>query len=157
MKELEIKTLIWTTQKEELTGKEQELIDKAIEATHHSYSPYSHFSVGAAALLHNGETVMGCNQENAAFPAGICAERSALFSAGSKYPDEPVIMLAIAARNAEGKLTRQPVSPCGSCRQVIIETEKRFRQPVRILLYGADETCIVGGICQLMPLSFAEF
>lgn len=157
MKELEIKTLIWTTQKEELTGKEQELIDKAIEATHHSYSPYSHFSVGAAVLLHNGETVMGCNQENAAFPAGICAERSALFSAGSKYPDEPVIMLAIAARNAEGKLTRQPVSPCGSCRQVIIETEKRFRQPVRILLYGTDETYIVDGICQLMPLSFAEF
>ena len=157
MKELEIKTLIWTTQKEELTGKEQELIDKAIEATHHSYSPYSHFSVGAAVLLHNGETVMGCNQENAAFPAGICAERSALFSAGSKYPDEPVIMLAIAARNAEGKLTRQPVSPCGSCRQVIIESETRAGHPIRILLYGKKHVYVIDGIEPLMPLTFSKF
>ena len=156
MKELTIQTSITVAQMDELTDTERQLVRQAIEATSRSYAPYSHFNVGAALLLQNGETFIGCNQENAAFPAGLCAERSAIFAAGAQYPDQPVVMLAIAARNPQGELQEEPVSPCGTCRQVLIETETRFRQPVRILLYGSH-IYIVDGIKQLMPLSFTEF
>ena len=157
MKELTIQTSITVAQMDELTDTERQLVRQAIEATSRSYAPYSHFNVGAALLLQNGETFIGCNQENAAFPAGLCAERSAIFAAGAQYPDQPVMMLAIAARNPQGELQEEPVSPCGTCRQVLIETETRFRQPVRILLYGSRHIYIVDGIKQLMPLSFTEF
>lgn len=157
MKELTIQTSITVAQMDELTETERQLVRQAIEATSRSYAPYSHFNVGAALLLQNGETFIGCNQENAAFPAGLCAERSAIFAAGAQYPDQPVVMLAIAARNPQGELQEEPVSPCGTCRQVLIETETRFRQPVRILLYGSRHIYIVDGIKQLMPLSFTEF
>ena len=142
---------------DELTDTERDLIAKAIEATNRSYSPYSHFQVGAALLLENGITIMGCNQENAAFPAGICAERSAIFAAGAEYPDQPITMLAIAARNPRGVLQSEPVSPCGTCRQVLIETETRFHRPIRILLYGQRCVYVMDGIRNLMPLSFTEF
>ena len=157
MKELKLKPLIMECQMEELPNDEQFLLQKAIESTNNSYAKYSHFHVGAAIQLSNGVVLPGCNQENAAFPAGICAERSAIFAAGAQYPDQPVIMLAIAARNEKGELQEDPVSPCGPCRQVIIETETRFKQPVRILLYGQKHIYVVDGIKQLMPLSFTEF
>jgi len=99
----------------------------------------------------------GCNQENAAFPAGLCAERSAIFAAGAQYPGVPVKTLAIAARDTNGELTEEPVSPCGTCRQVMIETETRFSQPIRILLYGRRRIYVMDGIKNLMPLSFTEF
>ena len=134
-----------------------ELVQKAIEMTKMSYVPYSHFHVGAAIQLKNGVVIMGCNQENAAFPAGICAERSAIFAAGAQYPDQPIMTLAITARNSKGELLDEPASPCGTCRQVIIETETRFKQPVRILLYGKKHTYVMDGIRQLMPFSFTEF
>lgn len=157
MQELTLNTTIKAMQKEELSEPEQLLVDAAIEATKRSYSPYSHFSVGAALLLENGKTVIGCNQENAAFPAGLCAERTAIFAAGAQYPDVPVTMLAIAARNSKGELTDEPISPCGTCRQVMIETETRFKHPIRILLYGKKCIYVLEGIKQLMPLSFTEF
>ena len=157
MKELEIRPNIWEAQMDELTADERSLIELAIEGTNRSYSPYSHFHVGAALKLQNGVTIIGCNQENAAFPSGICAERSAIFAAGAQYPDQPVVMLAIAARNEEGVFTEHPVSPCGPCRQVLIETETRFHHPVRILLYGQRCVYVVDSIKQLMPLSFTEF
>ena len=157
MKELEIKPKILEVQMNELTAEERSLTASAMEGTNRSYSPYSHFHVGAALKLQNGETIIGCNQENAAFPSGICAERSALFAAGAEYPDQPVVMLAIAARNEEGVFTEHPVSPCGPCRQVLIETETRFHNPVRILLYGQRCVYVVDGIKELMPLSFTEF
>ncbi len=157
MKELKIKTHICEVHMDELTDTERDLIAKAIEATNRSYSPYSHFQVGAALLLENGITIMGCNQENAAFPAGICAERSAIFAAGAEYPDQPITMLAIAARNPRGVLQSEPVSPCGTCRQVLIETETRFHRPIRILLYGQRCVYVMDGIRNLMPLSFTEF
>ena len=157
MKELVIKSTIREAQLDELTELERTLIQMAIEATDQSYAPYSHFHVGAALSLQNGELFMGCNQENAAFPAGICAERSAIFAAGAKYPDQPVTMLAIAARNPLGELQEEPVSPCGPCRQVLIETETRFKQPVRLLLYGQKRIYVIDSIKQLMPLSFTEF
>lgn len=142
---------------EELSQEEQHIIEMAIEGTNRSYTPYSHFHVGAGVLLNNGKVFIGCNQENAAFPAGLCAERTALFSAGAQYPDEPVKVLAIAARGTDGELTEEPVSPCGTCRQVIIETETRFNQQVIILLYGKQKIYRMEGIRQLMPLSFTEF
>lgn len=157
MKELELKSTIHTAQMDELSDVEQQIVRLSIEATDRSYAPYSHFHVGAAILLKNGVTLMGCNQENAAFPAGTCAERAAIFAAGVQYPDQPVMMLAIAAKNAQGQLTDEPVSPCGVCRQVIIETETRFQQPMRILLYGQKQIYVIDGIKQLMPLSFTEF
>lgn len=157
MEELTLKSTLKVAQWSELTDAEQQLIEKAKESTYNSYAPYSHFHVGAAILLKNGVIVPGCNQENAAFPAGLCAERSAIFAAGAQYPDQPVLMLAIAVRNSEGEFLAEPASPCGSCRQVIIETETRFKHPVRILLYGTSHTYIMDGIKQLMPLSFTEF
>lgn len=157
MEEMILKTEIQVAQRDELTDTDRLLIDMAIEATSRSYAPYSHFCVGAALILKNGKTFMGCNQENAAFPAGICAERSAIFAAGAQYPDQPVMTLAITARNTKGELIDEPASPCGTCRQVIIETEKRFLQPVRILLHGKKHTYVINGIKQLMPLSFTEF
>ena len=142
---------------EDLNQEEKTLIEKAIEATDRSYARYSKFHVGSCLLLNDGTIMMGCNQENAAFPAGICAERSAIFAAGAQHPDLPVKMLAIAARDTTGKLTEEPVSPCGTCRQVMIETETRFSQPIRILLYGQKRIFVMDGIRHLMPLSFTEF
>ena len=141
----------------ELTPEDRELVDKAMQMTEASYAPYSNFHVGAALRLENGVVVGGCNQENAVLPAGVCAERSAIFSAGAQYPDQAVTKLAIAARAGDGKLTEQPVSPCGICRQVMVETETRFQQPMRILLYGETGVYVIDGIKELMPLAFTEF
>jgi len=157
MKELPIHPSIYECQMEELTAQEQELVHQAIASTENSYAPYSHFHVGAALLLDDGTTVPGCNQENAAFPAGLCAERSAIFAAGAARPQAVPVMLAIAARDTTGQLTNDPVSPCGTCRQVIIETETRHHHPMRLLLYGKRCVYVMDGIQQLMPLSFTEF
>lgn len=155
METKQIISLVNVCRKDELLADEQHLVDKAIEATTRSYSKYSHFSVGAAVLLDNGETVIGCNQENAAFGVTICAERTALFAAGAMYPDVAVKAIAIAARNADGLLS-DPVTPCGSCRQAMIETEQRFSHPLRIILYGTNRIYVLDGIKNLMPLSFSD-
>ncbi len=157
MKLLKIQSAIYECQTEELTPAEQALVQVAIEQTQYSYAPYSKFHVGAALLLEDNVVIRGCNQENAAFPAGLCAERSALFAAGAQYPEVVPVMLAIAARDTSGKLTAEPISPCGTCRQVIIETETRYNRPLRILLYGTAKVYVMDGISQLMPLSFNEF
>ncbi|MBQ9231122.1 MAG: cytidine deaminase [Prevotella sp.] len=157
MEELVLKSTIQVVRMEELAEQEQALIDSAIAATNHSYAVYSRFQVGAAVLLTNGKTILGCNQENVSYPAGICAERSAIYAAGAQYPDTPIETLAIAARNTEGNLLEEPISPCGICRQVIVETETRFHRPIRILLYGTKYVYIIQGIKALMPLSFKEF
>jgi cytidine deaminase len=143
-------------QYDELRDADQKMIQEAIKATEGSYAKYSHFNVGAAVLLDDGTVVRGANQENAAFPSGLCAERVALFAAQAHYPEMPVKTLAIAAKNEHG-LTPKPVSPCGACRQVMIETETRFDTPIRILLYGKNRIYVMDGIKNLMPLSFTEF
>lgn len=157
MKEVELKTVILECQMDELSTEDRQLVEQAIEATRRSYAPYSHFHVGAAVRLENGEIVIGCNQENAAYPSGLCAERTALFAAGALYPDVPVRVLAVAARGTDGEMTEEPTGPCGSCRQVIIESETRAKHPIRILLYGRRCVYIIDGIRQLMPLTFSEF
>lgn len=140
---------------DELSADDQHLIQTAIAATENSYSPYSRFQVGAALRLANGKEVMGANQENAAFPSGLCAERSAIFAAQSNYPDQPVTALAIAARNEHG-LMYDPIVPCGACRQVILEIEDRYKQPIRILLYGTGGVYVINTVKELLPLHFVS-
>ena len=153
MKDLTIKSIIKVYQYDELSDEDKKLIEQSIEATKRSYAPYSKFSVGAAALLDNGITVTGTNQENAAYPSGLCAERTTLFYANSQYPDSAVKALAIAART-ERDFIDTPIPPCGACRQVILETEKRYGNSIRILLYGKSCIYLVEGIGSLLPLSF---
>lgn len=155
MKELKIEIGIRALQYEELNETDRTLIEAAKEATHRSYAPYSHFSVGAAALLADGTIVTGSNQENAAYPSGTCAERTALFYANSQYPNQPVMSLAIAARSESGYLDA-PIPPCGACRQVLFETEQRYRQPMRILLYSLNDIYVIEGTKDLLPLSFGK-
>lgn len=155
MKKIKLEIEIGTCTYQELNEEDRQLIDAAKEATSRSYAPYSKFSVGAAALLNNGVVVTGTNQENAAYPSGLCAERTTLFYANSQYPDQPVKTLAIAARTQAGFL-ESPIPPCGSCRQVLLETEQRFKQAMRILLYGEKEIFIVNGTKDLLPLSFGS-
>lgn len=153
MKELQITAIIRVYQFDELNADDQKLIKTAMEATARSYVPYSHFSVGAAALLNNGTIVTGTNQENAAYPSGLCAERTTLFYANSQYADQAVKVLAVAAKT-EKDFIQTPIPPCGACRQVILETEKRYGQPIRILLYGKECIYEIKSICDLLPLSF---
>ncbi|MCD8260145.1 MAG: cytidine deaminase [Bacteroides sp.] len=153
MKEFTITSVIHSCTPEELSAADQELLKEAIAATGRSYAPYSRFSVGAAARLGNGVIITGTNQENAAYPSGLCAERTTLFYANSQYPDQPVEVLAVAART-EQDFIDIPIPPCGSCRQVILETEKRYKKSVRILLYGKKETYMMEGISSLLLLSF---
>ena len=139
---------------DELSEQDRQLINAAKAATQRSYAPYSHFHVGAAALLADGTMVTGSNQENAAYPSGLCAERTALFYAGSAHSTQAVTALAIAAYTA-GKFTNIPITPCGACRQVMLETEQRYGTPIRLLLYGTEGIYLIeGGIRELLPLVF---
>ena len=155
MEEIHLDIKIEQYAMEELSDSEQELVRSAIKATHNAYANYSRFYVGAALRLANGQIVIGANQENAAFPSGLCAERSAIFAAQSQQPEQPITTLAIAASNDEG-LLKDPITPCGACRQVILEMEDRYKQPVRILLFGARAVYAVTSVKDLLPLSFVD-
>lgn len=155
MENKNITTKIIVCSYEELTETEKKLVDTAKEASNRSYAPYSRFQVGAAALLSGGLIISGSNQENAAYPSGICAERTTLFYANSQYPDLAVESLAIAAQTG-GSFIERPTAPCGACRQVILETEERYRHPIHIYLYGTDEIYIVESIRGLLPLCFGK-
>lgn len=153
MKTIDLSIKIGFCQPDELSAEEQHLIQTAITATGNSYSPYSRFRVGAALLLADGTEIMGANQENAAFPSSLCAERSAIFAAQSTHPDQAITTLAIAAGNEYG-LMREPIVPCGACRQVILEMEDRYKQPVRILLYGTSGVYVINTVKDILPLQF---
>lgn len=155
MKNLIINIKLTEYQESELSAQDKMLVEQAIKATDNSYAKYSNFRVGAALLLADGTVVIGANQENAAFPSGLCAERSAIFAAQSQRPDQPITALAIAARNDNG-LMDEPVTPCGACRQVVLEIEDRYKQPVKILLYGKNRTIVADTIKDLMPLYFVD-
>lgn len=157
MKTRNITTPIISAQYPELTPAQQLLVDKARQATHRSYAPYSHFSVGAAILLSDGTIVTGANQENAAFPSSTCAERSACYYAGANYPDAKFEKIAIAARGTDGNELQQPIPPCGACRQALLEYEKLAGHPVEVILTGTDEIYILPSVASLLPLSFSEF
>ena len=153
MKNLEISTKITICTYEELNKTEKILVDSAKEVLKNAYSPYSNFQVGAAILLKNNEIVSGSNQENVAYPSGLCAERTALFYANSKYPNQAVDTIAIAAFT-NGTYLDQPITPCGACRQVILEAQNRYKHPIRIILYGEKEIYIINKVTDLLPLSF---
>jgi len=155
MKECNLTTKMKSYQWDELSEEQRAIIQVAKEQTNHSYCPYSHFHVGAAALLANGVVVKGCNQENAAYPSGLCAERTALFAAGAQYPEEPVTKLAIACFTG-GHFTKLPGSPCGACRQVMLETEHRYGGKMEVLLYGDEETYVLESAADLLPLIFVS-
>ena len=154
MKSFTLTTVIKVYAMDELSETDHLLVQKAQEATLRSYAPYSHFQVGASVQLENGSFITGSNQENAAYPSGLCAERTTLFYANSLHPDQAVKTLAIASRTGSGELCKTPVTPCGACRQVMVETEKRFGKPMRILLCGTEEVYIIESAQNLLPLSF---
>ena len=140
---------------DELSVADRELIEQAMKATDNAYAEYSHFYVGAALRLANGRIVIGANQENAAFPSGLCAERTAVFSAQANFPDQSIEALALVARNDNG-LIDNPVTPCGACRQVLLGVEERYGLPMRILMYGKSGVYSVGSAKDLLPLSFVD-
>lgn len=137
----------------ELSGTDSELILAAREASKNAYAPYSKFQVGAALILENGELIKGNNQENADFTDGLCAERVALFYANANYPNQKVMAMAISANNANRLLT-EPAQPCGSCRQVLVETEVRFKNHIRLILDGAEKIMVVESAESLLPFAF---
>ncbi len=138
----------------ELNEQDSQLLAAAKEAAKGAYAPYSHFKVGAAVLLQNGVTVIGSNQENAAYPVTICGERNAIFSASAQYPDTPILAVAITIISKNKDISR-PVPPCGSCRQVIYETEARHQQDVRIILQGdTGEIYLINSVKDIFPLLF---
>ena len=137
---------------EELTSADSALILKAKKATERAYAPYSQFKVGAAVLLANGEIITGNNQENAAYPSGLCAERVALFYAQARYPDIAIRCLVIAAVGDIPATTF--ITPCGACRQVMVECEKRGKNPMRILLCSETEVLEIDTAADLLPLKF---
>ncbi len=148
-------TLLEYNSVNELNELERQLVNQAMRTTESSYAPYSKFHVGASVMLENGEIISGSNQENAAYPSGLCAERVALFYANSKFPEIKVNAIAIAAQT-NGSFTKLPVSPCGSCRQVMLETETRFNQPIKIILYGEDHIFVIENASVLLPIGFKE-
>lgn len=165
MKEIEIVTRMREYLPGELPGQYTALVDAAKEATRTAYAPYSHFHVGAAVELADGTTVTGSNQENAAYPSGLCAERTAVFSVSATHPGVALKRIAIAAwtmrERAEGLdhesyFQAQPISPCGACRQALLEYEHRYG-PIEVVLYGRDRTLVFDSVAALLPYSFTDF
>ena len=150
-KKIEIAYRIYTI--DELDAADSELMQAAIEATRRSYAPYSNFHVGAAVRLADGTIVTGNNQENVAYPSGLCAERTALFYAHSQYPEVAVKALAIAA-GQNGRLCETPATPCGACRQVMAQYQTKSGRPMSVLLIGADKIWKFEKVDDLLPLIF---
>lgn len=138
---------------DELQPNELELIEAAREIARNAYAPYSEFRVGAAVRLESGKIVTGSNQENAAYPSGLCAERTALFYAGAQYPNEAVTAIAITAIRKDGKFVRL-TSPCGGCRQVMLEVSDRFKRPFKVYMPGSDTVTIIEDNRLLLPINF---
>ncbi len=138
---------------EEMSATDRELCRAAVEALAGSYAPYSHFHVGAAVRMSDGTIVKGANQENAAFPSGLCAERTAMFSAGANYPGLDMVSIAVVARQ-DGRICSEPVAPCGACRQVMIQYQNKAGKPMSVILVGADHIKKFSRVDDILPLIF---
>ena len=138
---------------EELPSQDRLLADAAIEAVALSYAPYSNFNVGAAVIFEDGEIVKGANQENAAYPSGLCAERTALFYASASRPDKAMTAIAIAA-GQNGHLCESPATPCGACRQVMAQYQTKSGKSMSVLLVGANRVWKFEKVDDLLPLIF---
>ena len=154
MRQIQIATAVEVYAYNELDSESQRLNHAAREAAKKAYAPYSHFQVGAALLLDNGEILSGSNQENASYPAGSCAERTVLFYAGAHHPDKAVSRLAIVAFNPQGQV--EQISPCGICRQVLLETEQRQGSPISIWLFGQTAIYCFPSATSLLPFCFGK-
>ena len=157
MKEFNITVKVIEARYDELSATDLALVRQALEATGRSYAPYSKFHVGAAILLDNGEIITGANQENAAFPSGTCAERTTCYYAHARWPEAKFEAIAIAARGTDGEIVDNPISPCGACRQALLEYETLAGHDVRVLLAGRDKVYILPSIKSILPLAFSEF
>lgn len=141
---------------DELNEQDAWLVNEAREVTSTAYAPYSNFNVGAVAKLANGKIVAGTNQENAAYPVGLCAERVLLSSAATLYPNIAIDTIAISYNNMNGE-SKHPISPCGMCRQSLAEYEERVKQPIRLILSGMEgKVFIIEKANSLLPLSFGS-
>lgn len=165
MKKELLRTEIEVLSYDELSEEDRKLVDTAKEMTRTSYVPYSRFHVGAAILMENGEIVRGSNQENAAYPSGTCAERTACYQAGALYPGVAMRKIAIAAwtrlhggekRDYEMNFQGKPISPCGACRQALLEYENMY-SPMEVILYGRECIYRLPSVASLLPLCFTEF
>ncbi len=150
-----IETKISVCSFNELSDNQQQLVENAKAQVANAYAPYSGFHVGAAVELANGAIFAGNNQENSAYPSGLCAERVAMFYANAQFPQTTVKRLAIAAYT-NGDFLKSPVTPCGACRQVLLESETRFDSDIEVILYGVDEVYVLKNVKQLLPLCFEK-
>lgn len=157
MKKFNINVGVTELSYDELTPEELELVNTAREATHRAYAPYSHFYVGAAIRLDNGVIVPGSNQENAAFPSGTCAERSACYYAGARYPEARFKAIAVTARGADGNELDEPASPCGACRQALVEYEHLAGHDVPVYMAAKNKIYKLDSVSALLPFTFTEF
>lgn len=138
----------------DLTPSDRQLLKEARLSAVQAYAPYSRFQVGAAVLLENGILVKGNNQENASYPLGLCAERVALFAAGSNYPEAKIKAIAITAQSSQFSIL-QPITPCGACRQAISEYEHRYQHPIRIIMAGeSGKILVTDSVSNLLPYQF---
>ena len=138
---------------DELNPEDRELAAEAIKAMEGAYAPYSHFHVGAAVRMSNGQIVRGANQENAAFPSGLCAERTAMFAAGARYPDKDMLSIALAG-GVMGRLGSQPATPCGACRQVMAQYQAKSGKPMSIIMISSDKVWKFEKVDDILPLIF---
>ena len=133
----------------EMAETDRQLVEEAVKATHNAYAPYSNFHVGAAARLRSGRILTGSNSESEGFPAGLCAERSLLFYAQANHADDPIVTLAIASDPSE-----RECYPCGQCRQVLVDVERRQASPMRVIMSGAGTASVVERAADLLPFTF---
>lgn len=138
---------------DELSPEDRELAAEAINAMQGAYAPYSHFHVGAAVRMSNGQIVRGANQENAAFPSGLCAERTAMFAASSRYPDKKMLSIAIAG-GVHGRLSGNPATPCGACRQVMAQYQTKAGSDVSVLMVADGKILKFDKVDDILPLIF---
>lgn len=140
---------------DEMSDSDKMLVKAAKQASDNSYAPYSEFHVGCAIQMEDGTIVTGSNQENASFPCGICAERTALAYAKSNHPNVPIANIAIAAET-KGKFTPYPLPPCGLCRQSLLEAQGQQEAPIRLIMYGAQRCYTVQSVRLLLPFQFEK-
>ena len=138
---------------EQMNPEDRELAQAAINATKHSYAPYSKFNVGAAVMLEDGEIITGSNQENAAYPSGLCAERTAMFYASANRPDKAMTKIAVAA-GQDGKLCDSPATPCGACRQVMAQYQTKGGRNMEIILVGGKKIWKFEKVYDILPFIF---
>lgn len=165
MKEVKMTTVIKECRVEELDEERRRLVERARQTSRGAYAPYSHFHVGAAIQMADGSVVAGSNQENAAYPSGMCAERTAAYYASALHPGVAMKKIAVAAWTREGHsvdasddecFQKHPISPCGACRQALLEYE-HLHGDIEVILYGRDICYIFPSISSLLPYSFTDF